>query len=120
MVSVWGVTTTDYDSDGWPDIFISVDHEEEDIVLHNNQDGTFEYVTHTALKQNSRSSMGIDAGDVNNDPYPDIMVVEMLPSDYYREKASMSMQTVQRFNGLIFRFKSSLFRAINFIKYFCC
>ena len=96
-----GVTTSDYNSDGWPDIFLSVDHNEEDIVFKNMQDGTFKNVTHTALKQSTRSSMGIDAGDVNHDLHPDILVVEMLPGDYYREKISMGMQTIDLFNYMI-------------------
>lgn len=96
-----GVTTTDYNMDGWPDIYLSVDHDEEDIILKNKQDGTFEYVTHSAIKQSARSAMGIDAGDYNHDIHPDIMIVEMLPGDYYREKISMGMQTIERFNFMM-------------------
>jgi enediyne biosynthesis protein E4 len=96
-----GVTTTDIDSDGWPDIYVSVDHEEPDIVYHNNGDGTFANITGTAVKETSRASMGIDAGDVNHDLYPDIVVVEMLSENHYREKVFMSMQTVKWFEFLV-------------------
>lgn len=96
-----GVVTSDLTGNGLPDIFISVDHDEPDFVFHNKGDGTFENVTFKALKSGSRSSMGIDAGDVNHDIYPDILVVEMLSEDPFREKVIMSMQTVKRFEYLI-------------------
>ncbi len=110
-----GVTTSDLDNDGWPDIYISVDHDEPDLVLHNNGDGTFSNITDTALKQNSRSSMGIDAGDVNHDIYPDILVVEMLSEDYFREKVAMGMQTVDRFEYLMDSLKFKYYQMRNFL-----
>ena len=96
-----GVTTSDLDSDGWPDIYIAVDHDEPDLILHNNGNGTFTNVAATAIKENSRSSMGIDAGDVNHDLYPDILVVEMLPEENFLEKMNMNMQSVDRFQYLV-------------------
>ena len=45
--------------------------------------------------------MGSDVGDINHDPFPELIVAEMLSEDHYREKANMSMQTVKRFEYLI-------------------
>ncbi|MFT5265859.1 MAG: hypothetical protein ACI8YQ_004616 [Polaribacter sp.] len=109
------VSTSDYNLDGWPDIFVTVDHDEEEMVFKNNGDGTFKYDTKHALKQNSNSSMGVDAGDINNDKYPDFVVVEMLPKDYYREKVSMSMQSVQRFTFLTDTADYNYFQMRNFL-----
>ena len=95
-----GVTTSDFTFDGYPDIFITVDHDEPDLILKNNQDGTFSDISETIINQSSLSSMGIDAGDINHDPYPDLFVAEMLSEDHYREKVNMSMQSVDRFNYL--------------------
>ena len=111
-----GVTTSDYNMDGWPDIYLSVDHDEEDIILKNNQDGTFENVTHSAIRQSARSAMGIDAGDYNHDVHPDIMVVEMLPGNYYREKISMGMQTIERFNYVIDSANYQYYQMRNFLQ----
>lgn len=110
-----GVTTSDLDQDGWADIYISVDHDEPDIIMHNNGDGTFTNILETALKQNSRSSMGIDAGDLNHDIYPDILVVEMLSEDHFREKVSMGMQTVERFEYLTDSLKFKYYQMRNFL-----
>lgn len=94
------LTTSDFNSDGYPDIFITVDHDEPDLVFKNNQDGTFTNIVNDALRSSTLSSMGIDAGDLNNDSYPDLVVAEMLSSDHYIEKVNMNMQSVDRFNYL--------------------
>ena len=112
-----GLVTSDLDQDGWPDIFISVDHDEPDMVMHNNGDGTFSNITETALKENSRSSMGIDAGDLNHDIYPDVLVVEMLSEDHFREKVSMGMQTVDRFEYLTDSLKFKYYQMRNFLHF---
>lgn len=84
------VTATDLNGDGWTDLFIANDFWVGDWYYINNGDGTFtdkikEYVHHTSF-----SSMGVDAGDINNDGRPDVMVVDMVAEDNYRLKANMS------------------------------
>ncbi len=110
-----GVTTSDLNSDGWPDIYLSVDHEEPDIVFFNNGDGTFTNKAKTALHSISRSSMGIDAGDVNHDLFPDVVVVEMLSEDHLREKVQMSMQSVDRFQFLVDSMGYQYYQMRNFL-----
>ncbi|NNF20604.1 MAG: VCBS repeat-containing protein [Saprospiraceae bacterium] len=95
------VSTSDFTYDGYPDIFITVDHDEPDFIFKNNGDGTFSNILETVINQSSLSSMGIDAGDLNHDRFPDLFVAEMLSEDHYREKVSMSMQSVDRFSYLV-------------------
>jgi hypothetical protein len=83
-----GVGIGDINNDGWPDIYISNDFHEDDYLYINNGNGTFtdkfrEYIRHT-----SRSSMGNDIGDINNDGLQDIMVLDMLPDDERIRKQS--------------------------------
>ena len=94
------LSTSDFNNDNYPDIFITVDHDEPDLVFKNNKDGTFTNIVDKALMSSTLSSMGIDAGDLNNDAFPDLVVAEMLSSDHYIEKVNMSMQSVDRFNYL--------------------
>lgn len=94
------VSTSDFNSDGYPDIYLTVDHDEGDILYQNNQDGTFTNVTKSALKLVAQSAMGIDAGDLNHDTHPDYFVVEMLPTDYYKDKVTMGMATIPRYRFL--------------------
>ena len=74
-----GVNICDLNNDGFPDIFVSNDFHENDYLYINNGNGTFtekltEYFAHT-----SRSSMGNDVGDINNDGLLDVIVLDMLP-----------------------------------------
>ena len=74
-----GVNICDINNDGFPDIYISNDFHENDYLYINNGDCTFserltEFIGHT-----SRSSMGNDVGDINNDGLLDVIVLDMLP-----------------------------------------
>lgn len=73
------VLVSDWNQDGWPDIYICNDFQEDDYFYVNNQDGTFsnrltEYFGHT-----SRFSMGSDFADINGDGTSDIFSLDMKP-----------------------------------------
>jgi len=81
-----GITVADINKDGWLDMYVSNDYVEPDYMYINNHDGTFtdrmtEYVQHI-----SYFSMGCDISDINNDEWPDIFTVDMLPEDNKRQK----------------------------------
>ena len=81
-----GIAVSDINNDGWLDIYISNDYNEQDYLYINNQDGTFresleKYIGHVPLY-----SMGSDVGDINNDGYTDIVALDMLPESNYRQK----------------------------------
>ncbi|MGP1992150.1 CRTAC1 family protein [Zobellia laminariae] len=84
-----GIAISDFNQDGWPDIYVGNDFHEDDYYYLNNGDGTFkeslkEYFGHT-----SRFSMGNDVADINHDGMPDILSLDMLPED---EKVLKSSQ----------------------------
>lgn len=81
-----GITVADINKDGWLDMYVCNDYVEPDYVYINNRDGTFtdrmtEYMQHI-----SYFSMGCDVSDINNDGWPDIFTVDMLPEDNKRQK----------------------------------
>ncbi|MEW5976493.1 MAG: CRTAC1 family protein [Acidobacteriota bacterium] len=71
-----GVVVTDYDNDGWPDIFVANDLT-PNLLYHNRGKGEFEEVavlSGVAFDENGveEGSMGADFGDFNNDGWPDL------------------------------------------------
>ena len=83
-----GISISDINRDGCDDIYISNDFRENDYLYINNCDGTFSESLESYINYTSRFSMGNDISDINNDSYPDIMVLDMLPQDEYVLKSS--------------------------------
>ncbi|MCX2678495.1 VCBS repeat-containing protein [Galbibacter sp. EGI 63066] len=81
-----GVAISDLNQDGWPDIYVSNDYEEQDFLYLNKGDGTFEDVTKKSFDHLSKFSMGNDVADLNNDGRVDLVTLDMLPEDNYRQK----------------------------------
>jgi len=83
-----GVNTCDINNDGYPDIYISNDFHEDDYLYINKGDGTFSERMKEMLAHTSRSSMGNDVGDINNDGLLDVLVLDMLPDKQKTLKGS--------------------------------
>lgn len=77
---------SDLNLDGWPDVYVTNDYEEQDFCYINNRDGTFREVSHTLFQHLSKFGMGSDIADMNNDGLQDILVLDMLPEDNRRQK----------------------------------
>lgn len=77
---------SDLNFDNYPDIYVTNDYEEQDFCYINNRDGTFTEVSHTIFAHLSKFGMGSDIADINNDGLQDILVLDMLPEDNYRQK----------------------------------
>lgn len=81
-----GVVVTDYDSDGWPDLYIANDATPNHL-WRNRGDGTFEDVAfRLGVSYNDRgketASMGVDAADYDNDGRPDLFVTTFSEDSY--------------------------------------
>ena len=88
----------DINGDGWQDIYISNDYAVPDYLYINNHDGTFTNVIQKSLGHTSEFSMGNDISDINNDGYPDIFTLDMLPEDNRRQKLLVSPDNYGRFD----------------------
>ena len=71
-----GVSTLDYDNDGWPDIYVACDSTPS-ILYHNNHDGTFTdvaVIAGAAFNEDGREQggMGTTVGDFDGDGRLDI------------------------------------------------
>ncbi len=76
-----GICAADINLDGYPDIYVDNDFQENDYMYINQKNGTFSDESTQHLMHTSQYSMGVDIADVNNDGFPDIMTTDMLPSD---------------------------------------
>jgi hypothetical protein len=81
-----GINTSDFNNDGWIDVYVSNDYIANDILYINNRDGTFTDKSGEYFKYTSFASMGNDAGDINNDGLLDLITLDMLPESSYRQK----------------------------------
>lgn len=90
-----GIAVSDFNLDGYPDIYIGNDFHEDDYYYLNNGDGTFTESLKQFFGHTSRFSMGVDVADVNHDGFPDILSLDMLPEDEKVLKASLGDDNVQ-------------------------
>jgi hypothetical protein len=76
-----GVSTADFNGDGWIDIYVANDGQPNQLWI-NQHDGTFKnagLLSGTALSSHgkAKAGMGVDAGDVDNDGDEDLFVTNL-------------------------------------------
>jgi len=96
-----GISTSDLNSDGYPDIYIANDYMLPDKMYLNNGDGTFTDKLKEHTNQTSYFSMGMDVADFNNDALLDICVVDMATKDHVRGKTLMASMSTLEFRNLV-------------------
>lgn len=96
-----GIGIADINGDQWPDIYISNDYNEHDYLYLNQKDGTFSEEIKSYMDHLSLFSMGSDIGDINNDGRPDILTLDMLPEDHFRQKMSTGADNFDKYQRLV-------------------
>ncbi len=91
-----GVVVSDLNEDGYPDIYCSNDFISSDILYLNKKDGTFENIIGRATAHTSLYGMGVDAADLTNDGRTDILQMDMLPENNFRQKQMLAGQDYDR------------------------
>jgi enediyne biosynthesis protein E4 len=95
-----GVVVADVNGDAWPDIYVSNDVVANDVLYINNRNGTFSDRAPQSLKHTSFAGMGVDIADFNNDGWPDVLQVDMLPRALERRKRVLGFATYNSVNEL--------------------
>jgi len=94
-----GLSVSDFNNDGWPDIYVANDFISNDVLWLNNRNGTFTNCIDKAFRHQSYSSMGADVADINNDAMPDVLTLDMLPEYNERKKTSFSFMNYDRYEA---------------------
>lgn len=95
------VAISDYNNDGWLDLYVSNDYNENDYLYINQQNGTFKEVVREAMGHTSLYSMGSDAADINNDGRIDLMTLDMLPESNERIKLTSGDDNYDKYTQLL-------------------
>ncbi|HKO82457.1 MAG TPA: VCBS repeat-containing protein, partial [Chitinophagaceae bacterium] len=92
LIEGWGhaAAISDFNRDGWPDIYVANDFVSNDLLYINNGNGTFTNKLNDYFKHTAWNAMGTDVVDVNNDGWADVVSLEMLPEDNLRKKRMLS------------------------------
>ncbi|MEP3384905.1 MAG: VCBS repeat-containing protein, partial [Flavobacteriaceae bacterium] len=90
-----GIAVSDFNLDGYPDIYVGNDFHEDDYYYLNNGDGTFTESLRKYFGHTSRFSMGSDVADINHDGLPDLISLDMLPQEEIPLKSSEGDDNIQ-------------------------
>jgi len=96
-----GIALSDFNNDGWTDIYISNDFKESDYFYLNNRNGTFTESFANCMDMSSLNSMGSDAADYNNDGLTDLITLDMLAEDNHLQKTHLGSNNLDKTNFLI-------------------
>lgn len=91
----------DFNYDGYFDIFVANDYTGYDRLFINNKNNTFTDSCEYYLPHISYNSMGSDFADMDNDGLDDLLVVDMLPEEYYRQKQFRQTMEYDQYAKLI-------------------
>lgn len=113
-----GAGIADLNDDSWPDLYISNDYAVPDYLYINNKNGTFTNTLQQSLGHTSQFSMGNDVADINNDGYPEIFTLDMLPEDNHRQKLLMAPDNYAKFdlnlrNGFYYQYMRNMLHVNN-------
>ena len=95
-----GISLSDINQDGWPDIYIANDFNEPDYLFINQKNGTFKESFEQHFDHASLYSMGTDIADMNNDALPEVVSLDMLPESNFLQKMHTGADNYDKVNLL--------------------
>ncbi len=91
------VSVSDFNLDGYPDIYVGNDFIQPDFLYINNRNGTFTDRLPQYFRHTSQHTMGTDLTDFDNDGLVDLYAVDMYPATNYRLKTLETTNTLSKY-----------------------
>lgn len=91
----------DFNKDNFPDIYVCNDYVHPDALYINNKNGTYTDHIDDYFAHLSYNSMGSDYADINNDGLLDLLVLDMLPEDNFRQKQLKQAQNYDQYDKMV-------------------
>src|SRR5437667_449126 len=77
-----GCAWADYDNDGYLDLFVANEQNQNNFLFHNNGDGTFSKSTSGNIVNDGGASYGCAWGDYDNDGFLDLFVANLNQNNF--------------------------------------
>jgi len=88
-----GIAVSDFNGDGWPDVYVANDFIYNDLLWINENGKRFTNQASSYFAHQTYNSMGCDVADFNNDAQPDLITVDMLPETDSQQKMMAGAMT---------------------------
>ncbi|MCB0694796.1 MAG: VCBS repeat-containing protein [Lewinellaceae bacterium] len=95
------VSVSDFNQDGWLDIYVGNDFIQPDILYINNKNGTFTDQIDKYFRHSTQHTMGTDLTDFDNDGWVDLFAVDMLSANNKRQKEFFATNTQSKYTSLV-------------------
>jgi hypothetical protein len=95
------VSVSDFNGDGYPDVYVANDYVQPDLLYINQKNGTFKEDLANWFGHTSQHTMGSDLADFDNDGMVDLVALDMLPDKHYRRKTTTNTNDQVRYNTIV-------------------
>ncbi|MBK8557089.1 MAG: VCBS repeat-containing protein [Lewinellaceae bacterium] len=95
------VSVSDFNNDGYPDVYVANDYVQPDLLYINNRNGTFTNHMADYFEHSAQHTMGTDLADFDNDGMVDLLSLDMAPVKHYRRKTTTNTNAQSRYNTIL-------------------
>lgn len=95
------VSVSDFNRDGFQDIYVGNDFFQPDLLYINDGKGKFTNRLADFFRHTSQSTMGTDLSDFDNDGFVDLLAMDMLPEKNKRHKLLQTTNSLSRYLSMV-------------------
>ena len=95
------VSVSDFNHDGFQDVYVANDFIQADRLYINNGNGGFTDQLGNYMRHTSQHTMGVDVADFDNDAFVDIYAVDMMSANNFRQKTLIAANSQSKYTSLM-------------------